>query len=194
MTEDLRRFGVTPRKSLTLRVGGGVEHSPHFWRGAVDGDGSLSLRLYGRGRRSARPYCSLVSASAAFVEQFEAFVEKVAGSAKAGVLMRRKLAGPIYSHVVTCSRTAALCRVLYAGCTIALPRKQALAEEIMRWDDPQARASRESNRTKLSEEEVRQIRDDYSAGTFTQIQLATRRGVSASLVSAIVLGKRRAKV
>lgn len=193
MVADLKHFGVTPRKSMTLRICGGVENCPHFWRGAIDGDGQLGL-YGGAGRRSKRPRCNLCSASRAFIEQFKTFVDANVGPSTARVLQRNRTGNPLYDHIATCSRAAALCRLLYGECAIALPRKLALAEEIMRWDDPDAATARAANRIKIDESCVRRIREAYKAGGLRQIDLAERFGVSRSLVGFILQGKRRGNV
>lgn len=41
LSDDLGQLGVTPRKSHSAQARGDVLTSRHFWRGVVDGDGSL---------------------------------------------------------------------------------------------------------------------------------------------------------
>ena len=38
---DLDKFGIIEFKKKGTRIKGGIELSPHFWRGVIDGDGSL---------------------------------------------------------------------------------------------------------------------------------------------------------
>ena len=68
MTEALAQYGVVPRKTFTLTAKGGVEKFRSYWRGVYDGDGTLGIT------RGGWPFCSLKSASEAFVIQCRDFL------------------------------------------------------------------------------------------------------------------------
>jgi hypothetical protein len=102
-----------------------ARRSPDFWRGVVDGDGSLGLAVRPNGRRFA--YLQLVGGEA-LMAQFAEFVREVCpryrgqGTRPHGNIHRVSLGG----------RTArALAGVLYGDGGVALPRKRARATEIL---------------------------------------------------------------
>lgn len=70
--EALGRWGVTPRKSHTATALRGLDQNRDFWRGVVDGDGSLGLWLHGGGVRY--PGLSLIG-SEPLIRQFAAWTE-----------------------------------------------------------------------------------------------------------------------
>jgi hypothetical protein len=70
MVADLIALGVTPRKSLTVQAWQGPDHlMRHYWRGVVEGDGSIQLQ----GEREPSVYLksteSVVRAFATFAKQ-----------------------------------------------------------------------------------------------------------------------------
>ena len=71
---DLLSLGITPKKSLTLKVANSLSASRHFWRGAMDGDGTIC-----RSRRLNNYLVGLSSGSFAFIEQFQGFVSNALG-------------------------------------------------------------------------------------------------------------------
>lgn len=120
---DLARFGVVPNKSHTARVIGGLEHDRHFWRGVVDGDGSVRFNGYPKFRY---PSFELVGSSA-MMSQFSAFIE----TACPGIALRVKPHKNIF-RVTASGRTAlAILDTLYSGATVALDRKAATAHEML---------------------------------------------------------------
>lgn len=75
LVEVMKSHGVVPRKTFVAEVPDGIsEHNqPHFFRGVVDGDGSLSLGgAHGEGRSGL--VLTVTSASKRFVEQLRAMV------------------------------------------------------------------------------------------------------------------------
>lgn len=126
LADALERLGVTPRKSATVRPwNGSTELMPHYWRGLIDGDGSL-------GRVRSRPWKWTVSlvGSEACVNGFAAWAREVCGSTstvspKPGC----------YSWAVAGNaKPTALARALYSGATVALPRKLELAQQLITGD------------------------------------------------------------
>jgi hypothetical protein len=115
----LARYGVVPRKSLTAKVLG-LEDDRDFWRGAVDGDGSVAIytrraELHLNGSRR------MMDQFAAFVARHTGLVAKVAGRYR-----------PEIARVRYCGSSAAeVARLLYEGSAVALERKAAVAAELM---------------------------------------------------------------
>lgn len=67
LCDRLVELGVTKQKTFTLRVSEELAESPDFWRGALDGDGTI------RWNTGKQVYAQLVGASLPFIEQFAAF-------------------------------------------------------------------------------------------------------------------------
>jgi len=44
LIDFLNDFGIYPRKSRTVQVDNRLQNSKHFWRGVIDGDGSIHMR------------------------------------------------------------------------------------------------------------------------------------------------------
>lgn len=148
LADALARYGVVPRKSLTaepkLLTG-----SRHFWRGVVDGDGCLHItrvrKKYETGRRAVLQFTGSEKVTAAFAV--------FAASVAAGCEAVPKQVGNHWIWTTSGSYAVRLVRELYAGCSVALPRKLALAHEILalgesgyqtteREDSPQGRSPR----------------------------------------------------
>lgn len=67
---DLKNLGVTKQKSKTLRYLGCVppKHMPHFFRGLIDGDGTIGTA------KNGNVWCQLVSASKDFLVDLNLFL------------------------------------------------------------------------------------------------------------------------
>lgn len=125
MVDCLERYGITPRKSLTAEVAPALSMNQHFWRGVIDGDGSV---YFHHNRRTGLVYPGIdLCGSFQSMNQFAEFVSDRTGSK---ATTRRN--GENCWRVRIVGRFACLlARLLYVGCTIALPRKLAIAEQIL---------------------------------------------------------------
>jgi hypothetical protein len=123
LTESLIRLGVTPRKSLTATPWTGPAHlMRHYWRGMFDGDGSI-------GRNPApRPKWRLkLVGTEACVEAFRAWAAPISGSAA-----RIRPKDNIWTWTAGgLASPQAIAREMYAGATVYLDRKYALALQLM---------------------------------------------------------------
>jgi hypothetical protein len=118
----LCRFGVVPRKSLVAKVSDELVGNRDFWRGVVDGDGSVGFSL-DRGRRRGR---LTLAGSGPLLRQFSDFVAETVG--KQVKLIRQ---GRIFCVYLSGRRAAFVARLLYSGCSTALGRKREAASTMM---------------------------------------------------------------
>lgn len=111
----LARYGVVQDKTSRTLASGGVETDRHFWRGVVDGDGSLWVD------GQCRANLQLVG-SRGLLEQFLGFINSF-----------RATTATVRPHksvwrVAVCGLTAlAVIRKLYEDCSISLGRKMKKA-------------------------------------------------------------------
>jgi hypothetical protein len=124
--KDLTSFGLTPRKSLTLKISDEVVESGSFWAGCFDGDGCI--------RKVDDCYfrTSLCSSSVSFIGQYSNFVGTL------GILGRlysvRSRAGNIhYQYSVNSQKDIrVLVKTMYDKVeAISLPRKRRLIQEAI---------------------------------------------------------------
>jgi hypothetical protein len=122
--------GIAPNKSLTLRVSDVLAASPDFWRGMIDGDGSVHQRAG----------VVLGSGSLALLQQYAEFCGKLLGSVAPRIKVRLGDKNPMYSVALSIFPGRELLRVLYADAgAVSLDRKRLIVEEMIR--GPQVRKS-----------------------------------------------------
>jgi hypothetical protein len=123
LTGALIRLGVTPRKSLTATPWNGPDHlMRHYWRGMVDGDGTI-VKHPGRDDK----WHLRLLGSEACVEAFRIWASAVSGSAA-----KKYPKGSIWSWTAGgLASPQALARELYGGSTVYLDRKHELARRLM---------------------------------------------------------------
>ncbi len=127
IADDLARFGIVPNKTHRERVVG-LEVDRDFWRGCVDGDGSIH---YSRSGRYVYPQLDLVG-SRSLLEQFAAYIHTLVPKYEGHPGAFRH--SPSTFIVGTSGRTTvAVVRALYSGAVVALDRKRTLAEGVLRW-------------------------------------------------------------
>jgi hypothetical protein len=120
MVEDLISCGVVPAKSLILKpcLNLPIHLIKHYWRGFVDGDGTIGFN---------NPYpviglCGTYAVCEAFRGWCLQFVDSKA--------MVRK-SGNIYYYGLSGSKAIPIIRELYEGATVYLDRKYEKAMEIL---------------------------------------------------------------
>lgn len=117
----LARYGVVPRKSLTAKVAH-LDKNRHFWRGVIDGDGSLGLT-----KRDNSAYIELTG-SQQLTRQFAIFVQSEIGMLPS--IFACKHSNSFKLNVST-RKAAQVIDILYGNCSIALPRKLEKAMKIL---------------------------------------------------------------
>lgn len=128
LIEALARHGVGPRKSASARPWAGpAALMSHYWRGLFDGDGSIS-RV-----RSTGSWSMTLCGSEACVRAFAAWASDVSGSrARPRPGAKTK---SCWTWTLCGTRMAKLlAAALYEDATVALPRKQERAAELLALD------------------------------------------------------------
>jgi|GEM_PF-1852272 len=131
LAEALIRYGVTPRKSKTAKVIG-LESCPHFWRGAIEGDGIVTWH-----KNPSRPLPLIgLYGSLSLVRQFETFAKSVAPGIKAVPAPASR--GSISGLRMVGKPIIPLIRALYDNAAVSLDRKWTVARLILAqdWSDP----------------------------------------------------------
>ncbi len=120
LANGLKNHGVTPRKTFSLKppiLDGNIQN--HFWRGMVDGDGSIpASRRYGKSRTDVE-----LVGTKEVCEGFTRFVESL------GLNGSVSRAGSVWRASVSGSSGVKLLDVLYGDASIFLDRKYVLAQE-----------------------------------------------------------------
>lgn len=120
----LHGHGITERKSLTLQVSDLLAKSPDFWRGIIDGDGTVN---FAKNRGLLYPHIG-VGGSQALMHQFQSFIQHHLGkSPKIGTcrsIFRIALNGGVAQDLIG---------VLYGRPGPALPRKAQAAVDCLAW-------------------------------------------------------------
>lgn len=118
MAEDLKLFGVVPQKSNNAEVTKLCEYDRHFWRGAFDGDGCISVYASGQ-------LCIGFCGSESLVEQFINFVR--INTSHTLKIKRKK---GVFECRVSGKKAVSVLDILYKDSSIYLDRKFKLYEEL----------------------------------------------------------------
>lgn len=135
MFQDLRQFGVTPRKSLTLNPVFPSKFARYVLRGIVDGDGSFNAyyrpprikKANGKGRPPTTGYWVTALSVTGTIHVCRLFQARFGGS----VHRRNTPSGKTFKFQVVCQAAEEAIRWLYGGAVApALDRKRNLAERL----------------------------------------------------------------
>lgn len=112
--------GITPRKTHTYeRWNGPADLMPHYWRGIIDGDGSIYL--------ADRDSKLCIAGTESVAEGFRAWAQSVCGT-KAVPHKRPRSRNFWTLNIGGLTQVLCLLRALYDDAPVALARKQALAD------------------------------------------------------------------
>lgn len=124
LADSLKAIGVVPRKTHVAEASESVAMSANFWRGCIDGDGSIYVR---RMNNRDVPYLELCGASEKLLHQFSSFCRTIAPECAA-----RVRDGKHSVRVRMCGRHAVrIIRALYGSGGVSLARKQSTADQII---------------------------------------------------------------
>jgi len=139
---------VSGKKSQTTTVPRCEYDEIGFWRGVVDGDGSLGITGIDR------PFVSLVTASQQLRDAYVEFVTRVAGTRPDP---KRNARDRVFNIVVFDEPAQVLARRLYAEASIAIPRKAYAARVVQSWERPNNRKRVDFERRRWTPEEDRRV-------------------------------------
>jgi hypothetical protein len=133
-----------------------------FWRGVVDGDGSLGIT------GQARPFVSLITASQQLRDAYIDFVARIAGTRPDP---KRNVRDRVFNIVVFDEPAQMLAARLYSDDVLAIPRKKSAAEIVGAWRRPSNRKRVDFERRRWTPEEDRRVLEPL-----TQLAVATELG------------------
>lgn len=126
LANKLISYGVTPRKSFSAKACDDLAANKDFFRGVIDGDGHIKLRL--RKNRKPGTYIAMLElyGSEHITQQFAAFAETIIGGA-AHVRPKKN----IFVATVHGTKAYKLIKYLYEDAEVFLDRKMEEAKEII---------------------------------------------------------------
>ena len=126
MVSTLAALGITPRKSLVAKAPDVLLNNRDFWRGCVDGDGSVYIhRKTGGG--SEYPGI-MICGSYDLCLQFGEFTQTIYPHRRNPTRAKK---GSVYYLSLVGRSALAVIRSLYSHATVALPRKHDTATRLM---------------------------------------------------------------
>lgn len=122
LVQKLAEYGVVPLKTHTAKVCDALKYNKHFWRGVIDGDGSLTTnnKIYP---------CICLVGSKPLCEQFRDYVKTHIPQCFANVYPTKT----IFGFAVAATFAVTIIKELYQNCTVALDRKLERAKKHMEW-------------------------------------------------------------
>lgn len=123
----LAKYGVVPRKSLIAQVIG-LETNRHFWRGVIDGDGSIFIISARSGTRSC--VSMGLTGAASLLQQFIGFIKGHLPDVELKTYST-KINSAAVRVQTTSTKALRILALLYGDCTVALPRKADLVNFLL---------------------------------------------------------------
>lgn len=123
----LAKYNIVPRKSTKEIAPDCLLDNPHFWRGVIDGDGSIMTEPHYDPTKNKAYVLSLVGSST-LVEQFREFCMKNS-TTKANCYKHPTKNG--YYFTITGAPAFSIISCLYKDATVYLDRKYQKAAEIL---------------------------------------------------------------
>ena len=126
-----------------------------FWRGVLDGDGSMGVTA------NDRAFVSLVTASELMRNAYIDFVAKITGAQPNPT---RNTRDDVFNIVLFDEKAQWLVNHLYADDLVAIPRKLSAAKSVARWRRPEGRTRIGFERRKWTADQDRRVLSDLSLG------------------------------
>ena len=122
MVDDLITLGITPRKSMTVRIPILPDCLyPHFWRGVIDGDGTMGFYI-NKKRYNHKSFNIGLVGNKFVVSSFVKYVKKILG-----IELNYYPHKSIFSVKTTNKKAVKISTLLYQHANIFLDRKMELA-------------------------------------------------------------------
>jgi len=125
LAKRLQKYGILPRKSLVAKVSTDLLFNRHFWRGVVDGDGSIGIYSSNKSRYHNKPCFSLVG-SKDLMNQFIEFSKEYSPDENIKTYPIKNISRISLRD----DKAKTMIDILYNNCSIALPRKLNAAKNI----------------------------------------------------------------
>lgn len=122
--QEISKYVPYGKKSKIIFAPPGLEESADYWRGIIDGDGSL-------GFFNGSPYISLNTSSDKLAEQYLHFINDVLGVKK---YSNRNSRDKTYNIIVAGEKAKILTGKLYYSDCFGLDRKIIISKEIALWN------------------------------------------------------------
>lgn len=99
-----------------------------YWRGIIDGDGSLGIT------KTGKPFISLITTSDILAERFELFCSKITSNRK---ILNRNKRDNVYNICYTNEDAKCIVAKLYYDNCLSLHRKYLKSQDVLNWErDP----------------------------------------------------------
>lgn len=124
--DEIKKYVPVGKKSSDISEPAGISLRDYY-RGIIDGDGSLGITGQGI------PFISLVTASESLARSYETFIEKVTGLKKH---TNRNKRDNVFNIMVTKEGAQKLIAYLYYDKCLGLKRKKEAAKQALAWKRP----------------------------------------------------------
>lgn len=180
MVNALHSHGIIENKTWSLTPPAlPPEFQPHYWRGMIDGDGWVSIA---KNNKTTRFYTVGLCGNEQVILGFRDFVESRLGKSNRIVKCGPK-DKPFFQVAYTGTFIAPeLCHTLMYTSSLALARKQAIAQKIMAYIPAQKRP------VSITLDVARNILADWQTGIYGQAQLASKYNVGKGTIYNIIFG------
>jgi hypothetical protein len=126
--ETINYYGVPyGRKNTTIEPPKSRHSEIDYWRGMIDGNGSVGFTATGK------PFISLVICSDALAEAYFKFLNK---KLQVNKDVNRNARDKVYNVMLSNEDAQKLISILYYDNCLSLPRKYKIAKEISKWKRP----------------------------------------------------------
>lgn len=128
LVSDVKKFGIIPRKSLVATPPQQIKNDKDFWRGVIDGDGTL--RYFFRGKRKNPAMVVGLAGTYSMIKNFSDYIYKITGD----INKIEKVPDTKNLFIIRYSSKNSVYKIvfqLYNDAPVALERKLKIAEKIL---------------------------------------------------------------